>query len=155
MGGLFGAAALLLPVVFHVLHLGSIFLPMYLPLMALAFFAGPAMTATTALVVPLLSALLTGMPPWYPPVAPAMAVELALMGGAAAWAWRRWPRSVLGVLVPVLLAGRLLQLAMGWVMGLLLGLPPEFLSLASLASGLPGVVLMMVAIPALVRLAGR
>jgi hypothetical protein len=136
---------------FHLVHLGHVFLPMYLPLMALPFFASPRTAAATALVVPLLSALLTGMPPWYPPVAPAMALELSVMAALAAWAWRRWPRSVLAVLVPALLLGRVLQLGLGWLLGLALDLPPAFLSLASVAGGLPGVVLMVVVIPALVR----
>jgi len=77
--GLFGAAALLLPVLFHLVHLGHIFMPMYLPLVTLAFFVRPGMSALTALVVPLLSGAVTGMPPFYPPVAPVMSVELALM----------------------------------------------------------------------------
>ena len=36
--GVFGAAALLLPVLFHLVRLGAVFMPMYLPLVALAFF---------------------------------------------------------------------------------------------------------------------
>ncbi|MFO7652386.1 MAG: ECF transporter S component, partial [Candidatus Krumholzibacteriia bacterium] len=53
--GLFGAAALLLPVLFHVVHLGRLFMPMYLPLVALAFFVRPLPAAVTALMTPLLS----------------------------------------------------------------------------------------------------
>lgn len=153
LAGLFGAAALALPFLFHLVQLGRVFLPMYLPLMALAFFASPAVTAATAFVVPLLSALLTGMPPWYPPVAPAMSLELSLMGALAAFIWRRTGRrkwSVLAVLVPVLVLGRGLQLCLGYLLGLILDLPPEFLSLASLAAGFPGLILMCAVIPALV-----
>jgi len=62
--GLFGAAALLLPVLFHLLHLGHVFMPMYLPLVALAFFASPTPAAVTALLTPLLSGAVTGMPPF-------------------------------------------------------------------------------------------
>lgn len=39
--GLFGAAGLRLPVLFHILHLGRIFMPMYLPLVTLAYFVRP------------------------------------------------------------------------------------------------------------------
>ena len=53
--GLFGAAGLLLPVLFHALHLGHVFMPMYLPLVALGYFVSPAPAALTAFVVPLLS----------------------------------------------------------------------------------------------------
>jgi len=153
LAGLFGAAGLALPFLFHLVQLGRVFLPMYLPLMALAFFASPLVTAATAFVVPLLSALLTGMPPWYPPVAPAMSLELACMGALAAFIWQRTGRrrwSVLAVLVPVLVLGRGLQLGLGYLLGLMLDLPPEFLSLASLAAGFPGLILMCVVIPALV-----
>ena len=68
--GLFGAAALLLPVLFHLVHLGHIFLPMFLPLLALAFLVRPAPAAVTAAITPLLSAAVTGMPPWVPPSRP-------------------------------------------------------------------------------------
>ena len=158
LAGLFGAAALALPFLFHLLQLGRVFLPMYLPLMALSFFASPAVVAATALVVPLLSALLTGMPPWYPPVAPAMSLELLLMGALASFVWRRTGRrkwSILAVLAPVLVLGRGLQLVMGYLLGLLLDLPPEFLSLASVATGFPGLILMCVVIPALVMAVQR
>ena len=60
--GLFGAAALLLPVLFHLIHLGHMFMPMYLPLVALAFFVRPGMAALTAVLVPLISGVATGMP---------------------------------------------------------------------------------------------
>lgn len=151
-GGLFGAAALALPAVFHLLHLGHVFMPMYLPLMALAFFATPRISAATSFVVPLLSALITGMPPFYPPVAPFMSVELGLMAALASWAYSRHPRSVLVVLVPVLLLGRILQAAAGYLLGLLLDLPPAFMSIASVLGGWPGLVLMVAVIPPLVHL---
>lgn len=158
LGGLFGAAALALPFLFHLLQLGRVFLPMYLPLMALAFFASPAVAAATSFVVPLLSALLTGMPPWYPPVAPFMSVELACMAALAAFVWRRIGRrkwTILAVLAPVLVLGRGMQLVMGYLLGLMLDLPPEFMSLASVAAGLPGLILMCVVIPALVMTVQR
>ena len=139
--------------IFHVLHLGSVFMPMYLPLVALAFFVSPRVCAATALVVPLLSGLLTGMPPFYPPVAVAMSVELAVMSALASWASRRWPGSVLLVLVPTLLVGRVLQGGAGYLIGLLVELPPMFLSVVSVVSGWPGLVLMVLVIPPLVRVA--
>ena len=152
LGGLFGAAALALPVIFHLFSLGSTLLPMYLPLMALAFVVRPAISASAAFAVPLLSALLTGMPPWYPPVALAMAIELPLMAALIGLSARRRPGRILAVLIPVLLLGRLLQLGLHYLMGLVLELPPEFLSLASLVKTLPGIVLMIAVVPALVRL---
>lgn len=151
-GGLFGAAGLTLPILFHLLHLGHVFMPMYLPLMALAFFASPRVCAATAFVTPLLSAVLTGMPPFYPPVVVAMSMELAVMSALASWAYRRWSGSVLFVLIPVLLLGRVFQAGSGYLLGLLIDLPPRFLSVVSVVSGWPGLVLMVLVIPPLVRL---
>lgn len=154
--GVFGAAALLLPVVFHVLQLGKVFMPMYLPLVALAFFARPTTAATTAFVVPVISGLLTGMPPFHPPVAVLMAVELGLMGALVSIFVQRFPRtSPYLVLVPVLLLGRALHVGMVYVAALLMDLPAGFVAGASLLSGWPGVVLMIVVVPPLVMVYRR
>ena len=150
--GLFGASALLLPVLFHVLHLGRLFMPMYLPLVALAFFVSPLPAAATALVTPLLSGAVTGMPPFYPPVAVVMAVELAVMAALIAAVRARWPRlHELVVLIPVLLLGRVLNVAMVYAVSLVIDLPAAFMAGLSLVSGWPGLVLMVVVIPLVVR----
>jgi hypothetical protein len=152
-GGLLGAAALLLPVLFHALQLGRVFMPMYLPLVALGFLVGPRVAFTTAALVPLLSGAVTGMPPLYPPIAPVMAAELALMAGAIALVCRRWPGvNPWAVLVPVLAAGRMINVGLMYAAALLLELPAGFLAGLSFVAGWPGVVLMLVVIPPLVRL---
>jgi hypothetical protein len=46
--GVFGAAALLLPGLFHLVRLGQVFMPMYLPLVVLAFLVRPRAAALTA-----------------------------------------------------------------------------------------------------------
>ncbi len=154
--GLFGAAALLLPVVFHLVKLGHVFMPMYLPLVALAFYASPAPAALTALLVPLVSSMVTGMPPMYPPVAPLMAMELATMVWLLSTLSRWLPRApTLALLVPVLALGRVLYAAMAWVAALVLDLPARFVAGISLLSGWPGVILMTIVIPPLVRVGRR
>jgi len=151
--GLFGAVALLLPILFHVLQLGRVFMPMYLPLMALAFYVAPTAAALTALVVPVLSGLLTGMPPFMPPVAVVMSLELALMAALASWLYRALPQwSALAVLLPVLLFGRFVGAGLMYGAALLLDLPEKVVAGISLLSGWPGLVLMLVVIPPLVRL---
>ena len=150
--GLFGAAALLLPVLFHLVRLGHVFMPMYLPLVTLAFFVRPLPAALTALIAPLLSSLVTGMPPLYPPVAPAMAFELATMAALIAVVRGRWPRAnEWAVLVPVLLLGRVLYVAFAWSFALVVELPATFVAGLSLLGGWPGVVLMIAVVPVIVR----
>lgn len=154
--GVFGAAAFLLPVVFHMLQLGKLFMPMYLPLVALAFFVRPATAAATAFVVPPLSGLLTGMPPFHPPIAVMMAIELATMGLVIGYFVRRFPQAnPYFVLVPTLLFGRVLYVGMVYVVTSLMDLPAGFLAGVSLLSGWPGVLLMLVVVPPIVMVHRR
>ena len=151
--GLFGAAALLLPVLFHLIHIGHIFMPMYLPLVTLAFFVRPGPAALTALVVPLLSGAATGMPPFYPPVAPVMALELALMAGIIGTVRLILPRiNTLILLIPVLAIGRIAGAALLYLIAGVIGLPATFVAGIALLSGWPGLLIMIVAIPTIVRL---
>jgi hypothetical protein len=152
--GLFGAAALLLPTLFHLVRLGHVFMPMYLPLVALAFFVRPLPAAVTAALVPLLSALATGMPPLYPPIGPVMSLELAAMTALIAAARRRWPaQHELVLLVPALLLGRVLHVALATAFAVVVELPPAFVAGLSFISGWPGVVLMIAVVPCIVRAA--
>ncbi len=151
--GLLGAAALLLPVVFHVFRLGHVFMPMYLPLVTLAFFVRPAAAAATAFVAPLLSGALTGMPPFYPPVAGLMAVELSAVAAVISAITSRRPRvNEWLVLAPALLFGRALYIGLAYAVNLAIGLPAAFLAGLSLLGGWPGLLLMLVAVPPLARL---
>ncbi|HUT77465.1 MAG TPA: hypothetical protein VM285_07250 [Polyangia bacterium] len=151
--GLFGAAALLLPLLFHLVRLGHVFMPMYLPLVTLAFFVRPLPVMVTAVVVPVLSGAVTGMPPFFPPVAVFMAIELAAMCGSIALVVRLWPRANEWlVLFPVLLAGRIIYIGLVYGFSLVIALPAGFMAGASLLGGWPGVVLMLVVVPPVVRI---
>jgi len=149
----FGAAAMLLPLIFHVFHLGSMFMPMYLPLVLLSFFVGPIPATLTALLLPLFSGAITGMPPFYPPIAFIMSIELATMCGIIACVRMLLPKlNELIILIPVLILGRCIGIGLIYVMAILMKLPAEFVVGASLLSGWPGIVLMIVAIPAIIRI---
>jgi hypothetical protein len=150
--GLFGAAALLLPTLFHLLQLGHAFMPMYIPLVALGFLTNARVAGTTALLVPLLSAAVTGMPPLYPPIAFVMALEMAVMAAAIAGLSRARPRlHPILVLLPVLVLGRILNFMLSYLAALALDLPPGFVAGLSFLAGWPGVLLMLVVIPPLIR----
>ena len=154
--GLFGAAALLLPIIFHLVHLGHVFMPMYLPLVTLAFFARPLPASVTAFVTPLISGAVTGMPPFYPPVAVFMAVELSIMAALIALARTLFPRAgEWMILVPVLLLGRVLYMGLVYAFSLFIDLPAEFMAGLSFFSGWPGIILMIAAVPAVVRISRR
>jgi hypothetical protein len=155
-GGLFGAAAMALPVLFHLVQLGHVFMPMYIPLMALPFFVRGRMAAMTAFVVPILSALVTGMPPLMPPVAPVMTVELSIMAGLLAVVRQRWPSvSPVILLAPVLVLGRILNAGVMYVVAMVLDLPAGFIAGISFIAGWPGLAVMMIVLPPIALLARR
>jgi niacin transporter len=154
--GLFGAAAMLLPVLFHLVHLGSLFLPMYLPLMVLAFLVRPLPAALTALITPLLSSAATGMPPFYPPMAAFMAIELGLMTALLAWVRGRWPRTNPWLLLAGILAlGRAIHLGLVYACASAFALPAAFVAEVSFLAGWPGMLLMLGTVPAIVRIVER
>ena len=154
--GVFGASALVLPLFFHLLRLGSLFMPMYLPLVTLSFFVPPRAAAATALLVPPLSGAVTGMPPFYPPVAPVMALELALMAALIGWLRGRSPRlPTLVTLAAALAAGRLASAALFYGAAAAMRLPAGFVAGISLLSGWPGIALMLAVVPQIVRAAGH
>jgi hypothetical protein len=149
----FGAAAMSLPVIFHVFHLGSVFMPMYLPLVTLSFFVGPVPATLTALLLPFVSGAITGMPPFYPPVAFIMSIELAAMCGIIALVRVALPNTnELIILIPVLILGRCIGVGLIYLMALSMKLPATFVMGVSLLSGWPGIILMIVAIPAIIRI---
>ncbi len=154
--GLLGAAALLLPVLFHLFHLGRLFLPMYLPLLTLAFLVRPLPAALTAIITPLLSAAATGMPPFYPPVAVFMAIELGAMATVIATIRVRWPRANEWLLLAFTLAlGRAIGFGLMYGFSLMAELPARILAGLSFLSGWPGIVLMLATVLPIVRIVRR
>lgn len=115
--GLFGSLALALPMLFHALGLaGAVFLPMFLPLALLAFLVRTRAAVLTALVVPFASAVLTGMPLLWPPLAAVVALELVVQA-AVIGVLRRRPYLALLAALPLgraLHAGMIYALAQGF-----------------------------------------
>ncbi len=145
------ALGLTLPVAFHMVGLGSRFLPMLLPLLLNGFLVPLPWAAATGFLVPLLSSIATGMPPMYPPVAAAMACEGAVLGSVAALLYRRGKGPLWLALVAAMAAGRGTALAVSYLLAKQFGLPPAFASLAMLVQGLPGVALQIAVVPVVVR----
>ncbi|MGN0853447.1 MAG: energy-coupling factor ABC transporter ATP-binding protein [Kiritimatiellia bacterium] len=143
--GLFGALALALPALFHVFGLaGPLFLPMYWPLVALAFLVRPGAAVVTAALVPLVSSFLTGMPLLWPPLAAVLSLELAVQVGLLA-VLRKRPRLALAAVLPL---GRALHAGLVWMLALKFpNLPAAGISFLSFAAGWPGVLLMMAFVP--------
>lgn len=147
LAGLLLSAALVLPVFFHVLGLGSAFMPMFYPLALAGFLVAPPLAAIVGFSAPLLSALLTGMPPFYPPIAFIMAVEGLLFTALPQPLKRALRLGDWAVLLAVLLLDRALLLALVRAMARFMELPPRLLGWAAVARGLPGLALMLAVLP--------
>jgi hypothetical protein len=151
LGGLMGALAIALPIVFHAVGLGRAFLPMYLPILALGLLAEWPVAGAVGVAAPLLSAVLTGMPPLAPPTAVLMSAELLTLGMTASLA-RRWGLGVWPAAVIALVTTRAVGVAFLAVLGGAIGLQQglrEYL-LASLLISWPGIALQLTIVPAAV-----
>lgn len=77
--GLLIAIGVALPFVFHTIpNAGGIFLPMHIPVLLSGFICGPLYGLGVGVLTPLISSMLTGMPPVA--ILPGMACELAVYG---------------------------------------------------------------------------
>jgi len=150
LGGLFGALGIVVPVLFHVLGpgVGPIFLPMYIPILALGALASWEVALVVGAATPLISSVLTGMPPLAPPVALLMAFELAALATATSLARSArlglWPALVVGI-ISARVAGALALLTVGRALGYDKGVV-EY-AVLSLLIAWPGILLQLTVVP--------
>ena len=150
------AAGVLLPQVFHLLggaQAGGMFLPMHFPVIIGGFFLGPVYGLLLGVLTPVLSFLLTGMPP--AAKLAFMVLELATYGGACGLFHRKMNLHL--SLVLAMLAGRAVYALSLFVAGNLLHLnvPAVGAVTAAVVTGLPGITLQLILIPALEPLLRR
>ncbi len=151
LSAFFIALGLVLPAVFHMIGIGSTFLPMFWPVAMAAFMVPWPFALAVAIGTPMLSSLLTGMPPVSPPILHMMVAELAVLAlGIALFPSSRL-RSPLWALSAGILASRLTGFFAALLLARLLGLPPTWSAAAMMIKGLPGVAVMLVLIPLLVK----
>ena len=135
-------------------EVGSMLLPMHLPVLLCGFLCGGTWGAAVGFVAPLLRNLLFGMPPM--PWCISMAFEMAVYGLVVGLLYRKLGRSLKGIygsLVCAMVAGRLVW---GAVQAVILGLRGGSLTMSAFMAGavtgaIPGIVLQLVLVPILVR----
>jgi hypothetical protein len=150
LSALFLAMGLLFPILFHGLGLSHIFLPMFWPAAAAAFFLTVPQLLLLSIATPLLSALLTGMPPLAPPIAQVMAAELLALTLTIALLHRYTLLGDFWVMLCAFLASRSVLAFTALAAAPLLGWPGQLFSLAMVATGLPGIAVMLIVIPSLI-----
>lgn len=145
------ALGLVLPIFFHMIGAGSAFLPMHIPILLCGLLFGWQYGAVCGLIVPLLSSLLTGMPPIYP-TAVAMMFELCAYGALTGLFYRRLRWNVYPALIVAMLGGRAVSGAANAVLMNVAGKPygmAVFLA-GAFVNAVPGIIIQVVLIPILV-----
>lgn len=144
------ALGIIFPVAFHMFAFsGKMFLPMYYPVALSAYILRPSSVFLAGLMTPLLSAVLTGMPPLNPPVAFQMAVELSITGLVIAALTRgtKWHYYI--VMAIALVIHKILYVLLKYLIAVLFDLPYEAMVLSDLLTTLPGTLILLMVIPPL------
>lgn len=148
------ALGVVLPMAFHSIpNAGTIFLPMHIPVLLCGLLCGWHYGLACGVLAPLISSLLTGMPP--AAILPAMLCELAVYGLVAGLMMRlvrtKKPYvNIIASLVAAMLAGRLVS---GVLKALIFNLGNYSLQMwlaSSFVTALPGIAIQVVLIPLVV-----
>lgn len=148
------ALGLVLPMAFHAIpNAGSVMLPMHIPVLLCGLVTGPVTGLICGIFTPFLSSVITGMPG--PAYLPSMICELAVYGLIAGIMTRLVKTGKPGVdvlvsLVAAMLAGRVVY---GIINALVFRAGQYSLELwltASFVTALPGIILQLILIPAVV-----
>ncbi|MBE6934523.1 MAG: ECF transporter S component [Ruminococcaceae bacterium] len=147
------ALCLVLPMAFHAVPNGGVvFLPMHIPVLLCGLICGWPYGGVCGLVGPLISSLITGMPP--AAMLPSMMVECCTYGVISGLLMRfvRTKYTVADLyisLIAAMAAGRIIAgLAKAWIFTP--GISPFAWVTTSLVSGIPGIAIQLVLMPAVV-----
>ncbi|MBP3560802.1 MAG: ECF transporter S component [Clostridia bacterium] len=135
-------------------QIGSMLLPMHLPVILCGFICGWKYGLVVGAVMPILRSAVFGMPPMYP-TAIAMAFELAAYGFLVGFLFKnaRWQclKSLYRCLIISMLGGRVVW---GIVMTVILGLGENGFTLTAFLTGaflnaIPGIIVQLILVPAI------
>lgn len=156
LSALFLALAYILPFFTgNIPQIGSMMLPMHIPVLLCGFVCGGPWGLAVGLIAPVMRSMLTGgFPPMFP-TAVAMSVELAVYGLVYGLLSRRLPKTMGGIYTALIAAMASGRIVWGIVMALItLGGGTTFTFAAFVAgaftNAIPGIILQLVAIPVIV-----
>ena len=147
------ALCLVLPMAFHAIpNAGQVILPMHIPVLLCGLICGWPYGGVCGLIGPLLSSIITGMPP--AAMLPSMMVECAVYGFTSGLLMKyvRTGKSSLDLyisLVSAMVAGRVLAgFAKAWIFTP--GISPFAWVSTSLITGIPGIAIQLILMPMVV-----
>ena len=148
---LFLALCVIVPVIFHFIGAGAMFLPMFLPILLAGFLIEFPFAILVGLLGPWISALITGMPPLFP-TALIMSVEGLTTVAIVSYLYHKKNLSFWICLISGIIMERVSLVIMGFTFAPLLGLPGELFSLFKLTESLPGLLLQLILIPIILKM---
>ena len=150
---MFLSLGIVLPMFFgQVPQIGSMLLPMHIPVFLCAFICGWKYSAPMSFVLPLLRTVLFSRPKMYPD-AIAIAFELAvyaLVAGLIYWSFfKKDMKAVYVSLISAMVLGRVVRIVVQMALLGLKGTPFTFSAVFSsvVIVGLPGIILQLIAVP--------
>lgn len=150
--GLFIALGILFPIAFHFFGgLGPVFLPMHIPVIVSGLLLGHNEGFIVGVLTPVLSSLLTGMPPIMP-VLPVMTAELAVYGLTAGFLYVKKKLPLYIALPASMFLGRIAAVFVVWGLMQLISikLKPIYYITGAVVTGMPGIILQFILIPVIV-----
>lgn len=152
LAGLFIALGIVLPMVFHVFGSGPALLPMHIPVLLAGFVVSAPVAIAVGMITPILSSVLTGMPPLFP-VLPYMMFELAAYGGITSFLYKKLNFNVYVTLVCSMVAGRIVSAMVIWILAtfFMAKLPsPIVFITGAVMHGIPGIIIQIIFIQAII-----
>lgn len=154
------ALALVLPLLTgQIPEIGSALCPMHIPVLLCGFLCSWPWGMAVGFIAPLLRGILFGMPPIFP-TGISMAFELASYGLISGLVYSRLPKklsSIYAALISAMLGGRLVWGAVRYLLAGLTGstFPLSVFFAGAITTALPGIVVQLILIPALVMALNR
>jgi niacin transporter len=133
------------------------FLPMHLPVFLAGLLVGPVYGGVIGISAPILSHLLSGMPPLANATLFRMVFELAAYGFFSGLLYKVTKKNLYFSLLGSMIAGRIVLGFVVWVAVMAFGfnLSPVIVVGTSVVTGWPGLVAQVILIPLIVRSVGR
>ena len=154
LSGLLIALGLVLPMAFHLFNAGGpVFLPMHIPVLLGGMILSPIFALLVGVLTPIVSNLLTSMPPLMP-MLPIMIVELGLYGLIASILRKKLNLYVFISLIVSMIRGRIGPGLVVYVMTSVFDVqfaPPIAFVIGGLSKGIPGIIIQLIFIPIIVK----
>lgn len=150
----FLALGIIFPGIFHLLGLpGQVLLPMHVPIFLAALTLGPLSGLIVGVLTPILSSLLTGMPPMVPMV-PIMVFELAAYGFFAGFLYGKYPKNIFIPILGAMVIGRIVAGIAAYVVFNMFNMEQinilTFIG-TSFVKSIPGIIMILVLVPLLYK----